>query len=490
MKNQKPIQPGAWLKTFSSDRGGAVAVLVGFVMVGVIAMAAVAMDVTSAISAHARLRQAADTAAMAAVRQAAIDTAADAKASLAGARTAGLERFMAQASNIPRVTGTPPVVDVVHDGLVITATVTFSNSYATQLTNTLSGMSPSFGTMATIPLGGVAAARQTLGAYTDLQVLMDISGSMTIATPDQTARLESIMHDYPFWYGRDNAAGWSTGNTCQFACHSVFPWSGSRIAARDNYDTKPPGADMGPYDPQTYDYYDMTRRLNITLRIDLIKGAVSQIVAAIKQDQSGAKLRISLDTFDDTDSEQNVVSIRHAENVGTLVDNTGPALFNKWQYNSSNTDIADSLAAFTRSIVPAGQGLSQSDPRKVVVIITDGVEDHATNSGRQTTLFNHKGCDLLKAPVDKGGKGAVVYVLHAASSDNFVSESSGVTFDGTVAEMTLCASSPANYFLASSKADITSATAKIIASALSQATILTQATPPASSPPPNRDTDP
>lgn len=60
-------------KVLADQRGAAAPVVAAFAAI-LIGMLASAVDVSSAVSAHARLRQAADTAALAAVRQAVVLT--------------------------------------------------------------------------------------------------------------------------------------------------------------------------------------------------------------------------------------------------------------------------------------------------------------------------------------------------------------------------------------------------------------------------------
>ena len=188
------------LRRLSSDRSGGVAVLVGFVMIGVVGMGAFAIDVSSAVSAHARLRQAADTAALMAVRQAAIDTSINAGASTAGAVAAGKQHFLTQSGAIPKVAASVADVTVNRSGLTITATVRFNATYQTQISGALGALSRDFSNMATIPLGGSVGAQQTVGAYSDIQVLVDTSNSMTItATAQDASKLQSLYTQYPLY---------------------------------------------------------------------------------------------------------------------------------------------------------------------------------------------------------------------------------------------------------------------------------------------------
>ena len=126
-------------------------------------------------------------------------------------------------------------------------------------------------------------------------------------------------------------------------------------------------------------------------------------------------------------------------------------------------DVSNSMTTATPDQKARLEALTAANPRRY------------NSNGPADWSSQNTGPFACHAVFKRGGKGATAYVLHAASSDNFVSEGSGVTFDGTVTRMRPCASSPASTILASSKDDITAATAEIIASALSQPTFLTHA---------------
>lgn len=453
-----------------TDRRGSVAVLVGIGVVGLVGMFTIAIEVTSAVAAHARLRQAADTAALAAVRQAAIDTSTNADASLTPAIAAGTERFLSQAGTIARVAVSQPIVTVKKSGLTITAVVTFNASYATQIAGALGGISSGYASVVSIPLGGTAAARQQVGAHLDLQVLMDVSNSMTIgSTSAAQAALQQDTATYPvktvgphqnggFWWievikdqpdPNKNQPGW--GN-CAFACH---------LTTHDGW-----GQQYG-------DYYQMAKQLGVQLRIDLLRNAASQIAAAMASAPNAQNFQFSLNTFD---RDQRVVyplgSPAGAPGAIADIDVTAIDIYG---YNQAadytQTNVAPSITSFASTVSIAGDGSSRQSAQRDVVLMTDGVED-TQNGRRQTGTFDPKACDDLK------NKGIRVFVLHAVSKENFVADDGkdpAVIFAALVASMTKCASTPTDYFLASSPADVLAATNQIINLALAKPTVLTLA---------------
>ena len=493
----------------AADRQGGVAVLTSISLVGLMGVTALAMDVSSAVSAQSKLRQAADTAALAAVRQAALDTSSNSNASLTPAQSAGAERFAAQANAIPQVSGATAAVQVVRNGLTITATVSFNATYKTQVAGVLSSVSTSAGQVASIPLGGTVAAQQQVGAYVDLQVLMDTSNSMAIAatakdagSPNNPGSLGWATTYVPMWY---NSGGYGWQN-CTVACHAVFsqgykvapipqlggyaaqpPLYGGTSAQQQFYQQQlPPGtspnasgyppANSSTYDPLTYDFYALARYIGATLRIDLLKQSVASIANAIATAPDGDKFRFGFYTFD-LDARQ-VFALGSASKAGPVVGTTEVTPIPYPDDYPAQTNVAQSIRNFTASYVAAaGDGSSQAQAKKFVVILTDGVEDFQDSDGRETATFDPTSCGKLKeAPgLGQGGKGAGVFVLQAASLDNFITNNGQdptTFFNASVAAMKACASSPDYYFLASSPEDIAAATQTIVNLALSKPTVL------------------
>ena len=440
---------------FLTDRRGSVAALVGIGSVSLIGMLAIAVDVTSAVSAHARLRQAADTAALTAVRQAAIDTSTNANASLNPAIAAGTVRFLSQAGVIPRVAATQPVVKVSKSGLTITAVVTFNASYKTQIAGALDGLSSGYASVLSIPLGGVAAAQQQVGAHLDLQVLMDVSNSMTIgSTSAAQSALQQATSQYPVYSAgphQNQNFNWipRAWVNCAFACHMTM---------HDGW-------------AQQYgDFYQMAKQLGIQMRIDLLRGATSQIATAMTSSPNAGNFRFSLNTFDR--AQRVVYSLGSPAGANSVIAGVDVTPIDIYGYNQAmdytQTTVAQAITSFTNSVATAGDGSSSQSAQIDVVLMTDGVED-IQNGGRQTGTFDPTACAALKQ------KGARVFVLHAVSKDNFVADANrdpATEFAALVASMTKCASDPSDYFLASSPADVLSATTQIINLALAKPAVL------------------
>lgn len=492
-----------------SDQSGGVAVLTGFVMVGVLGVAAVAIDVSSAVSAHARLRQAADTAALMAVRQAAIDLSTNPNASTAGAIAAGKQHFLTQSGAIPKVAASVADVTVVRSGLTITSTVTFAAAYQTQIAGAIAAVSPNFGSMATVPLGGKVAAQQTVGAYSDIQVLVDTSNSMTItSTPLDALKLQSLYTQYPLyeriWEPGQNTWKSVWQSNCTVACHAILkldvytqnnppaydPNTNWVILGSASSALVPPPIPSTTIARQDIDPYAMAQYYGVSMRIDLLRSAVKTMAQAVSNTPDPTKYRFGLYTFDLSVSQKYALGAASGSIAPISAIQVTPV-----KYNSSNTinttpaqtTVGNSIRArastgsplgFTDYVNAAGDGSAQSVAKKSVIIITDGVEDYNIGASRQTDTFQSSACDGLKLPVAQGGKGATVFVLHAAGPDNFIDANgpNPAAFNAAAAAMKACASNDGYYFLASSPVDIATATQTIISLALSKSALLTIAT--------------
>jgi len=206
-----------------ADRRGAMAVTISLIMLAVVGLAALAINGASAISAHTKLDFAADVGALAALRSAAEAYAKnpdpDPKREWRAAELAGEQRFTAQAGGITGVSSAPVVTaHVERNGLLFSASVTYSAVYNTQIAGALQSLNTGLGNIATLPLGGRASAQETAGAYVDIYVLMDVSNSMAIgATQDARNELLQKTTQYPMTGPWDWTSGWTHQG------HSVLP---------------------------------------------------------------------------------------------------------------------------------------------------------------------------------------------------------------------------------------------------------------------------
>jgi Flp pilus assembly protein TadG len=113
---------GSLIRRFLLDRRGNIAIIFALALVPVIFLAGMALDFTSALGKRTLLNAAADSAALSAVSPAMMNQ------TVATAQTTAQNVFMGQASTVAGANYTAPTVTVTQNGLVRTATVSYSAS--------------------------------------------------------------------------------------------------------------------------------------------------------------------------------------------------------------------------------------------------------------------------------------------------------------------------------------------------------------------------
>ncbi len=407
-----------------TDRRGAMAVTIAIVMVALLGILALAIDTSQAISAHTRLGLAADTAALTALRSAAAAYAKDTQTDLHLAEAAGVQRFRAQASGISNVSMPAVTVQVSRNGLQFSAVVTYAATYTTQIASALHGINAAYGDIATLPLGGTTSAQETTGAYVDIYVLMDVSNSMAIgATDDARDVLKQKTSEYPM------TGAWDWRN-CAFACHMVQPLTGG-------------------LKQQYGDYYAMAKHFNITLRIDVLKNAVTYVASILTAAQHPEKFRFGLYTFEtDVHDVYPLGAPSSAAPVIAATEVTPIADWGPW----NQTNVAQSIAKFGGFVGRAGDGSSPENARKYVFLLTDGMEDFTGGGGQRVTApFDPKVCQALK------DRGVVILVLQTTNDDPSDQIGENAMLAQVRPLLQQCASGPDLFTSASTPAEINTA---------------------------------
>jgi Flp pilus assembly protein TadG len=189
------------------------------------------------------------------------------------------------------------------------------------------------------------------------------------------------------------------GPPCAFACH----WDGSKAAGLGN------------------DLWAMARRNGVTLRADTVKQATSGIVSALQTaSQANNAFSIGIYTFNSaltrvypSSGEAGSDWTTAAADVGapptsgsSTKTDTGiqPALAGLSGTNN-NTNFQEAMADLaTNDLTPAGYGTSPASPRKVLLLITDGMEDDSNTNARDAMPYT--ACQQLK------GMGYNIYVIY------------------------------------------------------------------------------
>jgi hypothetical protein len=285
-----------------------------------------------------------------------------------------------------------------------------------------------------ITVGSSSTAQASLPIYTDFYLLLDSSPSMGIgATPADIAKIAAA------------------NNGCGFECHS-------------------PNAT-----PANYPGYSQPNVPGATVRLDVLKSAAQQIIAAAQSNQIVPnQFRVGLYTFQGT--------------VTTLVDLTtnlgqanGKTNTIKLPTTDVGTQIGDSINWLGVNKVTASGDGSSASPVKFVFLITDGVEDWGADytPGPYDNLANPRGywqgqpccgailpaaCNAIK---NKGVTLAVLYTTYDPLNAPLYTQLVQPYANNIAPALQACAS-PGFFFQADYSSEILTAVQTMFAQAIAQ----------------------
>jgi Flp pilus assembly protein TadG len=432
-----------------SDKRGTVAIIFALTIIPILGCIGLAIDYGLWLRAKSELNQIADSAALIAATTAANDFIVNTPNFIKLGETTGTQWFNAQVTNIGYVTGLTPTVTVVQNGVQFNSTVTYNSAMDTifgKIFNTNS-----------FALTDTASATTSVAAYVNVQVLMDTSSSMSIAaTPDGMIQLgQAIIHTPGY-----NSYGQGSTN-CGFACH--FSNSPAKNA----------------------DFLAVARSNNIPLRLDILTSALQNLIRTMINQDTINQFSVGLFTFD----------IAPATVYPTSTDLTDaiPAASSKiaipYTPNESleaDTNFTAAMQYMTNVIPQSGDGSTSTNPKQYLFIITDGVNDYyagANGTGRTLGVMDSSQCTALK---NKGVQIMVLYtqyyqlentdidyiyypLYNAYYVDNIAAFNDPLPLGGlSQAEQALasCASSPSNFYMATSQVEINAAMQNMVNAAL------------------------
>ncbi len=358
---------------FAKDRKANVAIIFAITLVPIIFLLGMTLDFTTALRKKEQLDAAADAAAIAAVRPAMLmqsDTVAQNTATAI---------FMSVANSLPGLVAVPtPTISVTDVGLQRTVTVSYSaasiNNFPKVLLNAASW-----------PVSGSATSQASSAPNMNWYLLMDNSPSMGIG-----ATLTDINNLIAATVPSKQAA--SSSQNCGFACHET------NIT----------------HDGGTKDNLTIARNNSITLRIDLVSDALTQLLTTwtgcpqsgisggVMQCMSALNnttYKAALYTFDT--GLNTLATLTTPTTAGTKVSNISlmPVLYQNCVTSSScntdyGTDIAGALSSLN-SVMPApglGSNATGDTPQEVVFLVTDGVEDKISSTCPNATFAGNSRC--------------------------------------------------------------------------------------------------
>jgi Flp pilus assembly protein TadG len=420
------------LARFARETKASVAVITAFTIIPMLFLIGAGIDYGIAVQRQAQLNSFADSAALAAV------TPAMMAQSVSTATTAAQNTFNAQASALPSVTYSSANLQVTINtaGSVRTATVSYSATYQ-----------PSFASLlgvSNIPVSGSSTATAGLPPNIDFYLLLDDSPSMAIAATQ--AGINSMVSATP------------TQGGCAFGCH----------------ETDPKADNLG--NPNGEDNYALARNLGVTLRIDLLRQAVQNLMTTAQsaETSNGASYRMAINAFDvSLSSLQSLTS-----NLTTAQTSAGniqllTVYSNNWLTSSNNNSDTDTNydAALNgmNTLMPnpgSGTNVQGDKPQEVLFLVTDGVEDELVNGSRRQSVINTAGCTTIK---NRGIRIAVLYTEYLPLPTNNWYNTYISPFQNNIAPTLQSCASPGLFFQVATGGDISSALAQLFQYAIQSA---------------------
>lgn len=368
-----------FLEQFRSDRGGNVALLAGLLVPILVFCVGIAIDYASAASRRTKLDAIADSAVLAAV------TPSMMTQSTSAAELAARSFFNAQVATLTGITYDKSnlSVTITDKGVQRTASVAYTATY----TNTFSKLLGK----GTTTLGGTSSSTAQTAPKMDFYLLLDTSPSMAVpATQDGINKMIAATKSQ------------DGGNGCAFACHQSCP-------SCDN---------LG--NPGGVDNYQVARNMKLTLRIDLMQQAVSDLMTKMTQTatQYNTTYRAGIYTFDymfnvNTALTSNLTKASsNSSNLQILQTYKNGWRTSSVNDNDTNTNYDGAMSGIngTMSTPGAGSNASGDKPKGVLFFVTDGVVDQATSGGgRQQSLMDNGWCTTIK---NRGLQIAVLYTTY------------------------------------------------------------------------------
>ena len=328
------------VRTFGRDRSGNIGLMFAVTVLPALMFIGLAIDYSRSAAIKAQLDSAADGAALAAVAK--IWDSSDTGLGVnSGVREADARRvFMASANLVADLSISRVDVRVEQQANNVIATVSYEGDVKVAFGNLFA--------TDRIAVGGTATSIKPLPPYIDFYLLLDVSGSMGLAsTPAGQAQMFA-----------------ATG--CTLACH---------FAGND----------------WTYNY---AKQHNIELRVDSMRVAVQRLIATAQATMTMPnQYRVGLYPFIRTLTtafgvSNNLADAAAATNQIDLDTGYNPSV------GSGGTHMENALPSMNALVASSGDGTTSARARSFVFLVTDGAQDdqwHDTsNGGWYAPDWNHK----------------------------------------------------------------------------------------------------
>jgi Flp pilus assembly protein TadG len=423
------------VRRFCQDSSANVTIIFALSFVSIVFMVGMALDFTVATQKRARLNAAADAAALSAV------TPQMANQTIAATQTFAQNIFMGQASTVTGLNYSVPTINITQNGLVRTATVSYTASSANAFSGVLGNKS--------WPIAGSSTATSSYSPNVDFYLLLDNSPSMAIAAT--TAGINTMVSNTKAQGG------------CAFACH----------------ETNPKADNLG--NPGGIDNYQLAKNLGVVTRVQNLAKATQSLMdtASSTEAATNAQYRMAINTFSTglTQIQPLTSSLPTAKTaaggIDVLLVYQNNWLTNKNQNNDTDTDFASPMQQINGIMPAPGSGLTGSPPQEVLFLVTDGVEDKAAascsqprNGNRCQQPFDTTLCTTIK---NRGIFIAVLYTEYLPLPTNTWYNQWINPFQNQISPNMQSCASPGLFFQITTDGDITAAMAALFQKAITQA---------------------
>jgi Flp pilus assembly protein TadG len=423
-------------RQFFQDPEGNVAIIFALSLLPIVFMAGMALDFSSAIEKRARLNAAADAAVLSAV------TPKMASQSIAIAQATAQAVFVGEASTVKGLTYSTPNINIVQNGLVRTATVTYTASSGNAFAGILN--------LPNWPISGSSTATSSYSPNINFYLLLDNSPSMNIAAT--TAGINTMV------------ANTTAQGGCAFACHESNP-------SADN---------LG--NPHGEDNYTLAQNLNVVTRIENMATATQSLMttATTTATATNSTYQMAIYTFNGagTNTIQTLTSNMTTAAAAAAGINVLEVYDNNWltktnDNNDTDTNFETALSEMNTLMPNPGSGLLGSPPQEVLFLVSDGVDDEVNVSCSQQLSgtrcqepFDTTWCTKIKA---RGIFIAVLYTEYLPLPTNSWYNDWIAPFQSDIEPNIESCASPGLFFQVTTDGDITAAMQTLFQEAISSA---------------------
>lgn len=418
-------------RRFRAARSGQVAIMFAVMSIPILFASGAAIDYGRRNAAKSQLDAAVDGAVLAVISQKTNTISSD---TLANMKT----QFLAEAAKVPGVT----VTSFVSTPVTTSSTVSLSATYTATVKTTL-------GSMMKIPvlnIGGTSASTRNVLQYINFYLLLDNSPSMGLAATDaDVTNLKRVT------------------NGCAFACHE------------HTYDSK--GNITGD---NANDNYHVAQKNNITLRIQMVRNAVTALVdQAVASTTLAQQFQMEMWTFNDSTTQTRLQAMTPTlSSVKSAAANIDIA-YAYYNQADNQSDFERAIAKMNSTIPASGTGLTAASPIRFLFFVTDGVEDTAgsvtngsagfqINSNRFLGPLSPSTCNALKTNNVRIG---IVYTQYLPLYDNDFYNAYVKPYENNIGPMLKACASDGLYFPVSSGGDITAAMLQLFSTAVASVRI-------------------